>query len=403
VPTPEQRLEAYAELVVRIGVNLQAGQTLAVSSGLEHAPLAAAIARAAYAAGARFVDVAYQDPHVRRAHIEHASEDMLGYSPPWLVTRLREIGERHDAFIAIAGDAEPELLADLDGGRIGRARMNKLSEASLALTDGLSNWTIVGYPNEGWANTVFGEPDVERLWAAVSTAVRLDELDPAAAWHAHIENLATRAAALNERRFDHLRYRGPGTDLTIGLHPESDWQSALDTSAGIEHIANMPTEEVFTTPDARRTDGTVRSTLPLQLEGAIVRDLEIRFEHGRAVELRASSGEEVMRTRLAADDGASRLGEAALVDGQSRVGMTGLVFYETLFDENASSHIAVGASILQAIEWAGPLSPEERHERGVNHSSVHTDFMIGSPELEIDGVSASGEAVALLRGGDWQL
>ena len=401
--TGEQRLEDYARLVVRVAVNLQAGQTLAVSAGLEHAPLARAIARQAYQAGARFVDVVYVDPHVRRAHIEHASEAMLGYSPPWLVTRLREIGERHDAFIAITGEAEPELFASLDGARVGKARMRKLSETSLALTDGLSNWTIVGFPNEGWARTVFGEPDVERLWTALATAVRLDEADPAAAWRDHIAALSQRAAALNERRFDHLRYRGNGTDLTIGLYPESNWQTALDTSAGIEHIANMPTEEVYTTPDARRTEGTVRSTLPLQIEGTIVRDLELRFEKGRAVSVSASSGEDVMRTRLATDDGAARLGEVALVDRHSRVGMTGLVFCDTLFDENASSHIAVGASVLQAIDWAGPLSPGERHERGVNQSTVHTDFMIGSDELEVDGVTADGEIVPLLRHGEWQL
>ena len=167
--THETRLEAYARLVIRVGVNLQPGQTLAVSAGLEHAPLARAIAREAYAAGARFVDVAYSDPHVRRAHIEASSEHDLGYSPPWLVTRLREVGERHDALIAITGEAEPELFADLDGGRVGRARMIELAETSLRLTDGLSNWTIVAFPNEGWASTVFGEPDVERLWGALST------------------------------------------------------------------------------------------------------------------------------------------------------------------------------------------------------------------------------------------
>ena len=205
---------------------------------------------------------------------------------------------------------------------------------------------------------MFGEPDVERLWAAVATAVRLDEPDPAAAWREHIGKLAARAAALNERRFHQLRYRGPGTDLTIGLHPESSWQTALDTSAGIEHIANMPTEEVFTTPDARLTEGTVRSTLPLQIAGndrARPRDPVRR----RAAPSRfaPSSGEDVMRTHIATDDGAARLGEVALVDGHSRVGQTGLVFYETLFDENASSHIAVGAAVVQAVDWATRSPP----------------------------------------------
>jgi aminopeptidase len=345
----------------------------------------------------------FSTPTSTFAHIAAAADDALGYSPPWLVTRLREFGETGGALVAITGNPEPELYADLDGERVGKARMREVAEESLKLTDGLCNWTIVAYPNEGWAQTVFGEPDVERLWDAVGTAVRLDEPDPVAAWRDHIARLQARATSLNERRFDHLRYRGPGTDLTIGLHPDSEWQAALDESRGIKHVANMPTEEVFTTPDARRVDGTVRSTLPLQIQGNIIRGLEVRFEGGRVAEIHAESGEEVMRTHAATDDGAARLGEVALVDGHSRVGKTGLVFYDTLFDENASSHIALGASIVQAVPGASELSAEERHERGVNHSSIHTDFMIGSNELEIDGVTAGGDAVPIMRNGDWLL
>ena len=388
---------------MEVGLNLQEGQTLGVNALTEHAPLVRAIARQAYAAGARYVDVFYSDQHVRRAHIEHAADDVLDYSPPWLVSRTRNLGETGGALVAITGNPEPELYADLDGDRVGRARMRKLNEASLEIVDGLCNWTIVAFPNEGWAQTVFGEPDVERLWAAVETAVRLDEPDPVAAWREHIAKLQHRAAGLNERRFDALRYRGPGTDLTIGLHPQSEWKVALDVSRGIEHVSNMPTEEVFTTPDARRVEGVVRSTFPLQIQGTIVRDLAIRFEGGRAVDVKASSGEEMMKAHVATDEGAARLGEVALVDSDSRVGQTGIVFYDTLFDENASSHIALGASIVDAVEWAPALSPEERSERGVNHSSIHTDFMIGSPELEVDGVTEAGEAVPLLRRGDWRL
>lgn len=399
----EERLRRYADLAVRVGVNVQPGQVVAVNGLIEHAPLARAIANAAYEAGARYVDVYYVDQHVRREHIRQAHDDALGFSPPWLVERYRNLGETGGALCAITGNPEPELYADLDGERVGKARMREVAEESLKLSDGLCNWAIVAYPNEGWARTVFGEPDVERLWDAVSTAVRLDEPDPVAAWREHIARLTHRAEGLNERRFDELRYRGPGTDLRIGLHPEGIWHAALDETRGIQHVSNMPTEEVFSTPDARRVEGTVRSTLPLQIQGNIVRDLEIRFEHGRAVDVRASSGEEVMRTHIAADDGAARLGEVALVDRESRVGRTGIVFYDTLFDENASSHIALGTSIVQCVPWAGELDPDERYERGVNHSSIHTDFMIGSDELEIDGVTTAGEHVPLLRGGVWQL
>jgi aminopeptidase len=403
VNAADQRLETYARLAVQVGLNLQPGQTLGINALIEHAPLARAIARQAYESGARYVDVLYSDQHVRRAHIAQAADEQLGFSPPWLVTRLRDLGEMGGALVAITGNPEPELYADLDGERVGKARMREVAEESLKLTDGLCNWTIVAYPNEGWAETVFGEPDVERLWQAVGTAVRLDEPDPIGAWRDHIASLQQRAETLNERRFDHLRYRGPGTDLTIGLHPTSEWQAALDESRGIKHVANMPTEEVFTTPDARRVDGTVRSTLPLQIQGNIIRGLVVRFENGRVAEIHAESGEEVMRTHAATDDGAARLGEVALVDGHSRVGATGLVFYDTLFDENASSHIALGASIVQAVPGASEQTADERHAAGVNHSSIHTDFMIGSNELEIDGVTADGDAVPIMRNGDWLL
>jgi len=403
VSAADERLARYARLAVQVGLNLQPGQTLAVNAFVEHAPLVRAVANEAYRSGARYVDVAYSDQHVRRAHIEHVKEEDLGWSPPWLVKRFDDFGEEGAALIAITGNPEPDLLSDLDGHRVGLARMKEVAEATLKLTDGLCNWSIVSFPNEGWARSVFGEPDVERLWQAVETAVRLDEDDPVAAWREHIERLSQRAESLNERRFDALRYRGPGTDLTIGLHPESNWQAALDESRGIKHVANMPTEEVFTTPDARRVDGTVRSTLPLQIQGNIVRGLEIRFEDGRAVDVRADEGEEFMRTHVDADDGARRLGEVALVDSSSRVGQTGLVFFDTLFDENASSHIALGASIVQAVDGAHELSPEARHERGVNHSSIHTDFMIGSPEVDIDGVTKDGDEVPILRAGDWVL
>jgi aminopeptidase len=397
------RLADYARLVVRVGLNLQPGQVLAVNAFLEHAPLARAVAKEAYAAGAQFVDILYADQHVRRVHIQQAGDEGLGWSPPWLVKRMTDLGETGGALLGISGNPEPELFADLDGGRVGRARMRAVAEASLHLSEGICNWSIVAYPTAGWAQTVFGEPDVDRLWDAVATAVRLDEPDPVKAWQEHIDNLVRRASALNARRFDALRYRGPGTDLTIGLHPDSTWLAARDEIRGIEFVPNMPTEEVFTAPDSRRVDGTVRATYPLQIQGTIVRGLEVRFEQGRAVEVHADEGEELMRTHIAIDDGAARLGEVALVDADSRIGRTGIVFCDTLFDENAASHIALGAAIVQGVEGAMALSHEDRHARGVNQSSIHTDFMIGSRELDVWGVDKDGKESSILQKGDWVL
>jgi aminopeptidase len=400
----DERLEAYARLAVRVGANVQPGQLLGVSAQLEHAPFARAIAREAYTAGAEYVDVLFNDPRVRKAHIELAPENNLGYTPSWLLERAEAIGSVHGAWISITGTAEPELFAGLDGSRVGRARMLPLSRLMLDQTDqALMNWTVVAYPNEGWATTMFGTPDVEQLWDAVVKAVRLDEPDPIRSWQEHVRRLEARAATLDEHRFDALRFRGPATDLTVGLHADASWLTAVDTTVdGIRHVANMPTEEVYTAPDAR-TEGIVRSTRPLVIGGTVVRDLEIRFEGGRVVETRASTGEEMMRTHVASDEGAARLGELALVDGTSRVGQTGLTFFDTLFDENATCHIALGGAITQAFPGSEAWTPEERAERGVNYSSIHTDFMIGGPEVEVDGITADGEAIPLLREDVWLL
>ena len=290
--TAEERLERYARLAVEIGSNVGEGQVVWVIALPEHAPLARAVARVAYEKGARYVDVDYADQHVRRARIELAAEDSLGWTPPWTLAKVDHVAEEHGALIQIVGDPEPELLADLDGTRVGKTRMRELAERYVKATNQrLINWTILAYPNEGWATSVFGEPDVERLWDAVADATRLDEPDPVEAWRTHIDKLVARAELLNERAFDCLRFRGPGTDLTVGLIPGATWCTALEeTVDGRRHVVNMPTEEVFTSPDRRRTEGVVRSTLPLALSGNIVRDLEIRFEGGRAVEVDASSG-----------------------------------------------------------------------------------------------------------------
>ena len=403
--TPEERLERYARLAVEVGANVGEGQVVWVIALLEHAPLAREIARVAYEKGARYVDVDYSDQHVRRARIQLADEETLGWTPPWTLAKVDHVTQERGALIQLVGDPEPELLADLDGTRVGKTRMKELAERYVkAINQRLINWAVLAYPNEGWAASVFGEPDVERLWAAVADTTRLDEPDPVAAWRAHIDKLVARAELLNERAFDAIRFRGTGTDLTVGLIQGATWCTALEeTVDGRRHVVNMPTEEVFTSPDRRRTEGVVRSTQPLALSGTIVRDLELRFQAGRAVDVNASSGAELIREQLRQDENACMLGEVALVDGDSRVGRSGLTFLNTLFDENASCHIAYGAGILDAIPGGGDRGDAELEELGFNTSTIHTDFMIGGPEVEVDGLAADGTAVPILRGNAWQL
>ena len=399
-----ERLDRYADLITRVGANVQPGQTVYITALVEHAPLARALGRAGYAAGARLVDVRYVDNHLRRSFIEHAPDEALTETSPWIQARTDALADG-GALIMIAGDPEPELLADLDQDRVGKARpLDAVKRQLKAQNDRTVNWTIAAFPTEGQATQMFGSPDVERLWDAVAHSVRLDEDDPVAAWREHTERLRSRREQLDGYAFDAIHFAGPGTDLTVGLIPGGRWSGGgLETVSGITHIANIPTEEVFACPDWRRTEGTVRSTRPLQLGGTIVRDLEMRFEGGEAVEVRASAGEEAVRGQMKIDDFAKRLGEVALVDGTSRVGQTGLTYFDTLFDENATCHIAYGSAVTFGIDGIEDLGPDELRERGINVSSVHTDFMIGGAEVAVDGITADGETVPILRDDRWQL
>ena len=403
--TADERLDRYARLAVEVAVNLQPGQFLRISAHPEHLPLVRAIGRVAYERGARYVETHYRDMHLTRARVEHAPEDTLEWSPPWTLSLLDHMIDTRGATIAITGEAEPELLADLDQRRAQRTRARLAAEKLLdAENRRLIQWTIVGYPNEGWAKAVFGEPDVERLWDAVITATRLDEPDPVGAWRAHIDRLRARAAALDERQFDAIRFVGPGTDLTVGLSDRHRWLTAAEeTVDGVPHLVNVPTEEVYTTPDRRRTEGTVRSTFPLALGGTIVRGLELRFSGGRVVEVRAETGEEAVREEMTTDEGAGFLGEVALVDGDSRVRRTGVVFLDTLFDENASCHIAWGQGIPVALDGGEEMTADELVAAGYNDSIVHTDFMIGGPDVTVLGVERGGGEVPIIRDDRWAL
>jgi aminopeptidase len=394
-----ERLARLARLAVEVGANVQPGQLVVVTGLVENAALAREVARAAYRAGARLVAPRYVDRHFTRALIELAPEESLSVTPPWDLVMLKTLAEERGAFIMLSGEAEPRLLDDLDETRVGNAQPLEYSaEWGRIIGARLVNWTIVPAPNPGWAEQVFGRPDVEPLWQAVEKAIRLDRPDPVAAWRGHIARLARIADALTERRFDSLHYQGPGTDLTVRLLPSSRWVCAnFQTAAGLSHVPNLPTEEVFTTPDRRRAEGMLRSTRPLQVGGTMVTDLAFQFREGRIVDVKASRGADVIRAQLATDAAAARLGEVALVDGSSEVGKLDLTFFNTLFDENATCHVAYGNGFSFCVE------DEADREAGMNASSVHTDFMVGGPEVQIDGIDAAGERVPILRGNEFQV
>ena len=392
---------ALAALAVRQGANVQPGQVVALASEPGKEAMARAIAEAAYAAGAKFVDLTVYDVYLKRARALHADRDSLGYVPPWLGARVLALGDERAARISLSGPVAPHALDDVDPELISLDMLPRLRESMKVLNDSSTNWTIVPCPTAGWATLVHPrlEPAaaLERLWGEIAHICRLDEPDPIAVWEQRLAQLTRVSRALTELALDGVRFEGPGTDLTIGLLPSSKWVAAkFNTVGGIEHQPNIPTEEVFTTPDPARVDGVVRSTKPLFTSGTTVTGLEVRFEGGRAVQVDAEQGAEVMRGMIATDDGAARLGEVALVDREGRIGPLDTVFFDTLLDENAASHIALGQAYQLAVGDPGDIPR-------ANESVVHTDFMIGGNEVAVTGILGNGEQVPLLRDGTWQV
>jgi aminopeptidase len=393
-------IDRYADLIVGFGANVQPDQIVGVSSEIGKEPLTRAIAASAYRRGARFVDGVYFDPYVKRQRLLYAAEDTLEFVPPWYGERLLELSEHRAATVALTGSTTPGLFEDLDPGRAGRDRLPALKETGQVVNARRVNWTASPCPSVGWARAVHPGLDapaaLERLWEQIAHVCRLDTEDPVKAWQGRIQMLSGAAERLTAHRFDALHFEGPGTDLRIGLMPSSRWIAArFSTAAGIVHMPNLPTEEVFTTPDPLRVDGMVRSTKPLVLTGTTVRGLELRFAGGRAVEICADTGQDVLRTLVSSDDGAARLGEVALVDGQGRIGPLNTVFYDTLLDENAASHIALGTGFEFAVA--------EEDRPAVNQSAIHVDFMIGGDDVAVTGIGVDGDRVPVLRGGVWQI
>jgi aminopeptidase len=395
-------LERFADLVVGFGANVQPGQVVSVSCEPGKERFTRAVAASAYRRGAKFVDVAWFDPWVKRARIEHASEDTLEYVPPWYGERILALGDMRGSRISLTGPTAPGLLADLDPVRAGRDRLPAVKESGLVVNARTTNWSIAPCPTPVWAELV--HPDLEpgealsRLERDLLHVCRLDEDDPEEAWRERIDRLVAVAESLTERRFDAIHLEGPGTDLTVGLFGSSRWQAArFATVDGVVHMPNIPSEEVFTTPDPARVDGTVSATKPLVLvDGTVVRDLRMRFEGGRLAQLDATTGAETMRTIIDRDEGAARLGELALVDGEGRIGALDTVFYDTLLDENAASHLAIGSGFGFCVE-------DDADRALVNQASLHIDFMVGSRELSATGVTRDGERIPALVGGAWQL
>jgi aminopeptidase len=399
----EDLLDRYAELIVGFGANVQPDQVVAIEAALDAAPLVRRLTRLAYERGARYVDVVYFDPLVKKIRVESAPEESLAWVPPWLGRRMLDLGDLDAARIVLSPFIPPGFLEGTDPGRAGRDRLPTVRELFKVVDDRSVAWTVSPFPTEDWARVVYPElaPEeaVEALWRDVEHVCRLDEPDPVDAWRRRIDEIWQAASRLDELDLDALRFVGPGTDLTVGLLPSSRFAKDGGTSTtrtGVHHVPNLPTEELFTTPDPERTEGVVTSTKPLDVGGSVVSGLRIRFEAGRAVEIEADANADTLRQRCAIDVGAARLGEVALVDGKSRIGRLGRTFFNTLLDENAASHVALGDA------YSTPIADPDDLPR-INESQIHIDFMIGSNEVAVSGVTHGGDEVPLLVDGAWQV
>lgn len=403
-----EALDKLADVAVKVGLNLQEGQDLVITAPVEALPLVRRITAAAYRAGAGVVTPILSDAGITLARFENAQDASFDKAADWLYAGMAEAFKGNAARLAIVGE-DPMLLAEQDPEKVSRAgKANSIAykPALEKIANFDINWTIVSYPTVAWASRVFPDlPEaeaVEKLANALFSSSRVLDADPVANWTDHNANLRKRTAWLNEQRFDALHFSGPGTDLTVGLAEDHEWHGGASTATnGITCNPNIPTEEVFTTPHSARVDGVVRSTKPLSHQGSLIDDIEVRFEAGKIVEAKASKGEAVLQKLLDSDEGARRLGEVALVPHSSPISQSGVLFYNTLYDENAACHIALGQCYSKCFLNGGDLSSEEIAARGGNSSMIHVDWMIGSAEMDIDGILHDGTRVPVFRKGEW--
>ncbi len=407
----EEKLDQYAELVVKTGLNLQEGQRLLILSPIEAKDFTRKVTKHAYDNGCKRVYVDWKDTETSRLHFEGASEETLKDDlPQWEIDKYNSFAENNDCLLNITGD-DPNAYKGVPPERIMWVQKNRgerLHSFSKAQLNGDIHWAIAGVPTSGWAKSVFPEKNekqaIEALWDEIFKTVRIDQDDPVAAWEEHGKALSEKVDYLNEKRFKTLHYRSEGTDLTIDLHPEHLWiggghESTFNTS----YIPNLPTEEVFTTPHKNGVNGTVSSKKPLSAMGNIIDDFSLTFDDGKVVDFSAETGYDTLKQLLEIDEGMKFLGEVALVPYDSPISNSGIIFNNTLYDENASCHLAIGTAITMSVKDVGKLSKEELEDRGVNQSRGHTDFMIGSADLDIVAETNDGQKVQLFKDGNWAI
>ncbi|MFI8574283.1 aminopeptidase [Rossellomorea aquimaris] len=406
----DQKIIQYAELAIKVGVNVQPDQPLWISAPLGTEKFVRIVVKEAYLAGARNVHVQWYDEEIMRTHYELAPDDTFYEFPSWLAAAHEWVVGNKGAFLQIEAN-DPDLLKGIDPDRIlnfEKASGDALDRFYEAIEKDQISWSIVAIPSQKWADKVFPDlPEKERipsLWDRIFTSVRINHEDPVLAWQTHIETLTNKASELNHLKLKSLHYQSEGTDLTVELHEDHLWLTgASKTPDGTHFIANMPTEEVYTVPVKTGVNGTVSSTKPLAYNGNVIDDFTLTFEDGEIKKITAREGEEILKKLILTDDGAAYLGEVALVPHQSPISDSGVLFFNTLFDENASNHLAIGSSYPTCIKDGDILSDEEREEKGLNESVVHEDFMIGSDHMNIDGVCRDGRKIPIFRNGNWAI
>lgn len=404
----KENLDKYAQLIVEVGINVQQSHTVVLQISVEQAPLARLITKKAYELKAAEVIVEWSDETIQKEFLTHASIDRIENFPQYKIDQANEWVKKGASRISVVS-SDPGSLAGVDSKRVAayqKAAGKALINLRKATQSNQVSWTVVAAAGESWAQKVFPELSAEQavkaLWEEIFKTARVDRKDPIAAWKQHDEALEEKADELNDQQFDTLHYEAPGTDLTIGLPKNHLWEGAGSFNArGEKFIANMPTEEVFTAPDSRRVDGFISSTKPLSYAGSIISGMKFTFENGKVVDFSAEKGQDVLEELLATDEGAKHLGEVALVPDPSPISQSGIIFFNTLFDENASNHLALGSAYAFNLQDGTTMSDQELKDHGLNLSQTHVDFMIGSDQMSIDGIKKDGTVIPVFRNGDW--